>query len=81
MGERHSHDTGRGRRHPVPGPGSGPSGPPLEALLAAALRVDDVDTEGERRAVAAFRTARDTGAHRSCPRRRDDWRPARTTTG
>ncbi|WP_217554192.1 hypothetical protein [Streptomyces sp. GbtcB6] len=84
MGERHSDDVGRGRRraHPggkAPGPGSGPAGPQLEALLATVIREDDVDTEGERRALAAFRTARDTGAHRARPRRRDDWRPAGTT--
>ncbi|WP_069763509.1 hypothetical protein [Streptomyces sp. LUP47B] len=48
---------------------------PLEALLAAALRGEKSDGEAERRAVAAFRTARDTGAHRARTRRRDDWRP------
>ncbi|MEU3785476.1 hypothetical protein [Streptomyces sp900129855] len=32
-------------------------------------------SEGELRAVAAFRAARDSGAHRARPRRRDDWRP------
>ncbi|MFJ9565475.1 hypothetical protein ACIRQQ_36245 [Streptomyces fuscichromogenes] len=73
MGERRSHDADRGRRSAhiggtVPGPG-------LEAALAAALREDGVDTEGEQRAMTAFRTARDTGAHRARPRRRDDWRP------
>ncbi|MBC9729129.1 hypothetical protein H8R17_31375 [Streptomyces sp. TRM68367] len=47
----------------------------LEALLAASLRVDGVDAEGERRAVAAFRAAREAGAHRARTRRRDDWRP------
>ncbi|MFD4503274.1 hypothetical protein [Streptomyces sp. NPDC058457] len=81
MGERHGHDADRDRRHTVRGPGSGPAGPLLEALFAAAIREDDVDTEGERRAMAAFRTARDTCAHRARPRRRDDWRPARTTAG
>ncbi|MGW2177438.1 hypothetical protein ACWCXX_04935 [Streptomyces sp. NPDC001732] len=38
------------------------------------------DTDGERRAVAAFLAARDGGAHAPVPwwrrRRRDDWRPA-----
>ncbi|MFH9547251.1 hypothetical protein [Streptomyces sp. NPDC017435] len=32
-------------------------------------------SEGERRAVAAFRAARDAGAHQTRTRRRDDWRP------
>ncbi|WP_181449683.1 hypothetical protein [Streptomyces cyaneus] len=48
----------------------------LEALLSAAvLRGHRVDAEGEQRAVAAFRAARDAGAHRARTRRRDDWRP------
>ncbi|WP_425247646.1 hypothetical protein [Streptomyces sp. NEAU-NA10] len=49
----------------------------MEELLAAALRTGtatDAD-EGERRAVAAFRAARDSGAHQARTRRRDDWRP------
>ncbi|MFI2412476.1 hypothetical protein [Streptomyces sp. NPDC018947] len=52
-----------------------------EALLLAALSGVPVDAEGERRAVAAFRSARDAGAHRAARtarvRRRDDWRPRR----
>ncbi|MFJ9006494.1 hypothetical protein [Streptomyces canus] len=48
---------------------------PLEALFAAALRGEKPDGEAELRAVAAFRAARDTGAHRARTRRRDDWRP------
>jgi hypothetical protein len=47
----------------------------VEALLAAAMRAGGVDAEAEQRAVAAFRVARDAGAHRSRTRRRDDWRP------
>ncbi|MGN9759440.1 hypothetical protein [Streptomyces sp. SD31] len=49
----------------------------LEALLSAAvLRGHRVDDEGEQRAVAAFRAARDAGVHRAArSRRRDDWRP------
>ncbi|MFJ8536343.1 hypothetical protein [Streptomyces sp. NPDC093591] len=49
----------------------------LEALLSAAvLRGHRVDDEGEQRAVAAFRAARDAGTHRAArTRRRDDWRP------
>ncbi|MFK4105962.1 hypothetical protein ACI2L1_39085 [Streptomyces sp. NPDC019531] len=48
---------------------------PLEALLAAAIRGGKAEGEAERRAVAAFRAARDAGAHRARTRRRDDWRP------
>ncbi|MBC2901430.1 hypothetical protein [Streptomyces cupreus] len=80
MGEQLSDGgtAGRRRAHPQ-GTASGPqgvgAGPDLEALLAAAMRPADVDAEGERRAVAAFRAARDAGAHRARTRRRDDWRP------
>ncbi|MEV5431508.1 hypothetical protein [Streptomyces sp. NPDC052701] len=52
-----------------------PGGAALEALIAAALRGDRIDAEAERRAVAAFRAAREAGAHRARTRRRDDWRP------
>jgi hypothetical protein len=81
MGERMSGgaDSGRRRAHPArttAGPHGADTG--VEALLAAALGTGvsaDAD-EGERRAVAAFRAARDAGAHRSArTRRRDDWRP------
>ncbi|MFF7565376.1 hypothetical protein ACFZB4_36115 [Streptomyces pseudovenezuelae] len=48
---------------------------PLEELLAAAIRDEKCEDEGERRAVAAFRAARDAGEHRARTRRRDDWRP------
>ncbi|MEV5382226.1 hypothetical protein [Streptomyces sp. NPDC052721] len=81
MGERHSGGglTGRRRAHPggavaVPDPADA-SG--LETRLAAALRVDRVDAEAERSAVAAFRAARDAGAHDARTRVRDDWRPGR----
>ncbi|MEU8752599.1 hypothetical protein AB0C88_19160 [Streptomyces chartreusis] len=48
----------------------------LEALLSAAvLRGHRLDADGEQRAVAAFRAARDAGVHRARTRRRDDWRP------
>ncbi|MER7494707.1 hypothetical protein ABT033_19125 [Streptomyces pharetrae] len=47
----------------------------VRALLAAAVRAERVDAEGELRAVAAFRAARETGAHQARTRRRDDWRP------
>lgn len=55
-----------------PSPGS------LDALLASAVRADAdtaLDTDAQRRALAAFRAARDEGAHRARPRLRDDWRP------
>ncbi|MGW0419817.1 hypothetical protein [Streptomyces sp. NPDC003015] len=47
----------------------------LAALLAVAIRGESSDGDAERRAVAAFRAARDAGAHRARTRRRDDWRP------
>ncbi|MFE0172658.1 hypothetical protein ACFWZ2_10105 [Streptomyces sp. NPDC059002] len=65
------------------GPGGTQGRPPLDALLASAVRAGadtGVDAEAQRRAVAAFRAARDEGAHRARTRRRDDWRPARSTT-
>ncbi|MFJ1973334.1 hypothetical protein ACIO93_32230 [Streptomyces sp. NPDC087903] len=69
MGERHSGgDSGRRRAHPEATAG-------LEALLTAAGRGVALDADAELRAVDAFRTARDTGAHRARTRRRDDWRP------
>ncbi|WCN02858.1 hypothetical protein [Streptomyces sp. M92] len=69
MGAQHG-DGGTGHR-----PGHHGT-PQTEALLAAALRRDHADDEGERRAVAAFRTARETEPGRVArTRRRDDWRP------
>ncbi|MFJ4711035.1 hypothetical protein [Streptomyces sp. NPDC088785] len=57
----------------------------LGAALAAAVGPPQPsETAGERRALAAFRAARDAGALAAAPRRRDDWRlpydadPART---
>ncbi len=46
-------------------------------VIAAALLRHPADEEGERRAVAAFRAARDDPAtgRAARPRRRDDWRP------
>jgi hypothetical protein len=73
MGEQQSDGgrTGRRRVHPGdPAPAAG-----FEALLAASLRAGHLDDEAERRAVHAFRAARDAGAHRARTRRRDDWRP------
>ncbi|MEU0003050.1 hypothetical protein ABZ079_01760 [Streptomyces sp. NPDC006314] len=51
--------------------------PGFETRFGAVLRADDVlaGSEAERRAVAAFRAARDAGAHRARTRARDDWRP------
>jgi hypothetical protein len=54
----------------------------LHTILVAALLAGEPDPEAERRAVAAFRTARDAGAHRARTRHRDDWRlPAQRRTG
>ncbi|MFE4752573.1 hypothetical protein ACFRIB_20240 [Streptomyces mirabilis] len=49
--------------------------PSLEVLLAAAVRGRADDAEAEAQALAAFRAARDDGAHAARTRRRDDWRP------
>lgn len=78
MGERQNGGglSGRRRVHPD---GAAPRGTfdseSLEVLLGAALRAGAVDPEAEQRATAAFRAARDAGAHRAEARRRDDWRP------
>ncbi|MEW2256120.1 hypothetical protein [Streptomyces sp. NPDC047869] len=85
MGERLSGEGLPARRRGHPGGtvlGSAPAGPDagFEARIAAALRADGtdgVDPEAERRAVAAFRTARDSGQRPARTRRRDDWRPGR----
>ncbi|OYP15753.1 hypothetical protein CFC35_15605 [Streptomyces sp. FBKL.4005] len=83
MGERHSGDglSGRGRAHPhgtVAAPaGTSPGGSDLETRFGAVLRAESVDPEGERAAVAAFRAAREAGAHDARTRARDDWRPGR----
>lgn len=55
-----------------------PETPELAALLAAARRTDPPGADDELRATAAFRAARDAGAHAARSpwwRRRDDWRP------
>ncbi|MFI7500282.1 hypothetical protein ACIBVL_17620 [Streptomyces sp. NPDC049687] len=81
MGER-LNDGGkpvRPRAHPVE-TGSAVDAE-LAALLAEALRgpgghgASEAGGQGELRAVAAFRAARDAGEHRVRTRRRDDWRP------
>ncbi|MFI1045705.1 hypothetical protein ACH4U3_07745 [Streptomyces griseoruber] len=84
MGERLNDGGEPVRRRPHPA-GTGPAADTvdqeLEALLAEVLRVTGgpvappAGSEGELRAVAAFRAARDAGAHTARTRRRDDWRP------
>ncbi|MFG2475208.1 hypothetical protein [Streptomyces fagopyri] len=68
MGERH------GDADPFLGLALGLS---LDALLAAvrtaAVRTASVDPAAEGRAVAAYRAARERGAHGARTRRRDDW--------
>ncbi|MFG2313814.1 hypothetical protein [Streptomyces tendae] len=72
MGARHEAGDGRDTG-PRPAPGGVPG---TEALLAAALRAEGADAEGEHRALAAFRAARDAEPARAArTRRRDDWRP------
>ncbi|MFB8269279.1 hypothetical protein ACFC96_22115 [Streptomyces sp. NPDC055955] len=57
---------------------AGPAGAGgFEAQLAAAVRSTRPRADAEAQAVAAFRAARDQGAHAARPRRRDDWRPRR----
>ncbi|MFE7933504.1 hypothetical protein ACFU6S_33245 [Streptomyces sp. NPDC057456] len=59
------------RDRSVRGPGDRPdAGPDAGPHIGP-----DADSDGERRAVAAFRAARDAGAHKARTRRRDDWRP------
>ncbi|WP_406474138.1 hypothetical protein [Streptomyces sp. NBC_01615] len=74
MGERDSDGGNSGRRVAHPS-GSASEEPALEELLAAAIRGRAHDAEAEAQAVAAFRTARDSGAHTARSRKRDDWRP------
>ncbi|GAA3115585.1 hypothetical protein [Streptomyces echinatus] len=85
MGERHSGDGPPGRRPAHPGGTAAAPGPAdafrevsgLETRFGAALCAAGVDPEAERSAVAAFREARDAGAHDARTRARDDWRPGR----
>ncbi|MGW6548447.1 hypothetical protein ACWGBH_37225 [Streptomyces massasporeus] len=83
MGDRLSRDGATGRRRVHSGGAAvGPWDPyddtALHTALAAALLADDPGPEGEHRAVAAFRTARDAGAHGARTRHRDDWRQRAT---
>ncbi|MCK8434492.1 hypothetical protein G3I77_16130 [Streptomyces sp. D2-8] len=80
MGDRLSRDGVTGSRQVRPGdavPGwwDPQDDSALHTVLAAALRADDPGPEAEHRAVAAFRAARDAGAHRARTRHGDDWRP------
>ncbi|MEU7058527.1 hypothetical protein [Streptomyces sp. NPDC046197] len=83
MGTRHS--EGGAFARPCAG-ASGPepradaiAPPGLESALGTALRADAFDPPAEERAVAAFRAARDAGAHQKVrTRRRDDWRLRRS---
>ncbi|MGW3353786.1 hypothetical protein ACWDFL_00010 [Streptomyces bungoensis] len=90
MGERRDDGGVPGRRRVHPGgttsarperPGEDQPlpGAVLEARLGTVIRGGDPEgagSEAERVAVAAFRAARDSGAHRAArTRRRDDWRP------
>ncbi|MFB7494178.1 hypothetical protein ACFC09_05640 [Streptomyces sp. NPDC056161] len=86
MGERHSDGGRSGRRQAhragvAPERGQGQAGPDaaLGERIGTVVRRDGagVDPEAERRAVAAFRAARGTRAHRARTRRRDDWRRSR----
>ncbi|WP_406725887.1 hypothetical protein WJ438_16155 [Streptomyces sp. GD-15H] len=89
-GRRRGHPEGASQGHRPAGqgrPGSGPHGvrdtAGLEALLVQALVRDGVDAGAEQRVVAAFREAREAGAHRTGARtrRRDDWRPRERRLG
>lgn len=51
------------------------------ARLGDAVRGGSPGADGERRALAAYREAREAGALAAAPRRRDDWRPGRRWTG
>ncbi|MFD7435022.1 hypothetical protein [Streptomyces sp. NPDC059861] len=54
--------------------GDGRRGSRFVALLGAVMRDGELDAEAERQALAAFRAARDAGAHRARTRGRDVWR-------
>ncbi|MGW1708906.1 hypothetical protein ACWCP8_26090 [Streptomyces sp. NPDC002206] len=62
-----------------------PVTPEVAALLAAAQRAGEAGPVAEKRALDAFRAARDEGAHASVSplrrRRRDDWRPVERWRG
>ncbi|MET7745261.1 hypothetical protein [Streptomyces sp. NPDC005385] len=78
--ERHGDGGSPGHRGAGAAGGGGRRGAALGvraaagSLLAAAMRGRSDDGEAEAHAVAAFRAARDGGAHTAPTRRRDDWR-------
>ncbi|MET8095033.1 hypothetical protein ABZV29_00965 [Streptomyces sp. NPDC005236] len=82
-GERRVGDGAVPGRRVTPPAAPGVGRPSLETLLAAAMlgRAEDRGADrvdgraAETQAVAAFRAARDGGAHTARTRRRDDWRP------
>jgi hypothetical protein len=79
MGERLSGDGVPDRRRVHPGgaasdPWEVRDATTLETELSAVLLEGHLDPEAEQRALTAFRTARDAGAHQARTRRRDDWR-------
>ncbi|MFZ3559431.1 MULTISPECIES: hypothetical protein [unclassified Streptomyces] len=55
-------------------------GTAVGALLAGAV-AGTPDADGERKALAAYRAARDSGALTAPPRRRDDWRTVASGPG
>ncbi|MGD6743721.1 hypothetical protein ACOKM3_17960 [Streptomyces sp. BH106] len=65
------------------GAGRAADRPSVGALLGDAVRGGGPSpgAADERRALAAYREARDAGALTAAPRRRDDWRPGRRWTG
>ncbi|MEU0334801.1 hypothetical protein [Streptomyces sp. NPDC006193] len=79
MGEPHGGEEPPGRRRARRrGAAVAPERTPgWEARLGAALRAGGPDPEAERRAVTAFRAARETGPGGARTRARDDWRPGR----
>ncbi|MGW9023103.1 hypothetical protein ACWGQ5_02460 [Streptomyces sp. NPDC055722] len=85
MSDRHSDGGAFARRSPgangpVPDADSGITSTGLESALGSALRVDTFSRPAEEQAIAAFRAARDAGVHAGVrTRRRDDWRPRRTS--
>ncbi|GHK00773.1 hypothetical protein SY2F82_25700 [Streptomyces sp. Y2F8-2] len=87
MGDRHSDGGAFARRRagadrPVTHADSAAGLTDLEAALGHALRADALDTTAERRAMAAFRAARDAGVHKEArTRRRDDWSARRSPAG
>ncbi|MER5822538.1 hypothetical protein ABT086_09725, partial [Streptomyces mirabilis] len=87
MGERLGGDGVPGRRRVHPGgaasdPWEVREAATLETELGAVLLGGPLDPEAEQRALTAFRTAHDAGAHRARTRRRDDWRlPAERRAG